>query len=421
MYTTFRAKPKRPDLPELPPEIWLDIFRFATWPPLDLDPGMTLQFLPTEGRERRQLLKQSLVTRRYLVRVCKRWHSMAASFLYESLLIGRGRGLQTVRDVLKASRVPFQQDAPSDENDRPVGWWTKRLDFAMRDVDRLDFDVDVCLTLLSEIVECLPNLAILTFCVTAPQLRDVKLPPSFLQTLVRVSGHSLHTIQWNSLALVPSRCDWVAFIKEAVNIKAVRRPRFFAKETDPREQLSSSSLEILLLPRTPEDPSDFEQANLPSLRHVVLNALLLQDSRWRFFLEEYGPKLEVVQLIINHKRLTAFANSKLTSHCPRLVRLDISFSSWELLMFETQPIAIPPTVQRLGIQSTRKEATAKGYRALFHGIQTMEIMSLKTIQFLDIGNVRDLCQRHPLVLSKGLHMIRTRGLQLLDHEGLAMK
>ncbi|KAH7921160.1 hypothetical protein BV22DRAFT_1122340 [Leucogyrophana mollusca] len=103
--------------PNLPPEIWLHIFQFATYVPDILAPEIYDHF-STIGwlfnRDHHRAIRDSLMTKRYLVRVCKMWYILASPYLY-STLINPARGTH-----------PFS-------GEWPLGSWTERLDIAMRD------------------------------------------------------------------------------------------------------------------------------------------------------------------------------------------------------------------------------------------------------------------------------------------------
>jgi hypothetical protein len=54
-------KPPKIILPSLPPELWMTIFRKATWVPCILDPDSVEEFCSLTSRQRIGLLRASLV------------------------------------------------------------------------------------------------------------------------------------------------------------------------------------------------------------------------------------------------------------------------------------------------------------------------------------------------------------------------
>ncbi|KAF7975018.1 hypothetical protein HWV62_10641 [Athelia sp. TMB] len=143
--------------PPLPVELWLRIIETATSIPGILEPEMyKISDLPNAETIRLQQLelRASLVTKRNLVRLSKAWYAMAAPYLYETIIIGRQRTLISLCITLMHSENKGEN--PS-SGSHPLGWYTKRLDFAARDSG------DMFLNSLAEAIRYLPNLTMFNF------------------------------------------------------------------------------------------------------------------------------------------------------------------------------------------------------------------------------------------------------------------
>lgn len=410
MRTTHRATPHRAlDRQELvlPSEIWIEIFRHATSVPFILDPCDTLEFSLTSRRDKRSLYRQSLITKRHLVRVCKQWNGWAMPFLYESIFLGRGRSLPALRDVLIRA---FQKAGTPDEV-LSLGWWTKRLDLALRDMGRTETEVGC----ISDIIGCLPNLSIINFAITALQFQQhVKrdeLTSSILRSFPSSNLSKLRAVTCEGRAFFPDPDDWHAFLAGAVNIRALRCPNVGTDQRTPR--VSLTSLEALA-----SDDGD-SLGELPSLRHLIADAL----PNTRSLFESLGSNLQVVQLhFFSTQPTVAHLLALLSGCCPKLSRLDISVTTWDFVGCQVGELVLPTTIRVFGLQNTSKQSRSQGYRNLFLGLEHMRYGSaLDYIQLIDRGNVADLCQKHPRALARGLEMLERKGLELRDQENTVIR
>ncbi|KAG5640220.1 hypothetical protein DXG03_000525, partial [Asterophora parasitica] len=375
-------------------------------------PEAALNFSLTTTRELKRLYKESLVTKRYLVRVCKEWSVWASPYLYECIYLGRGRCLRPIRDALMKSH---QQDVSSDEG-YSLGWWTRRLDIAMRDISTSEAERREEINSICDIIHCLPNLSIVTFSVTAPpfhhNFQSEPFPSSILRVLGDPNGPSLQAIIWQCGCFTPDPNDWLALLTKATNIVTLRCPDFPEGAQLPELR----HLEVLY-PRKEPLPT----AVFPSLRHLIAD--VSPSNRWYPLLKIHGEKLQVIQLSFKYHSTIMPVLSMISTSCPSLARLDLSVTNWELVGCQVEgcELVLPPTVQILGLQNTAKQSSDQGYRSLFLGLALMTFTSsLDYVQLIDSGNVKDLCQKHSKALMRGLLMLEAKGLHLRDHECLSL-
>jgi len=159
---------------KLPSEIWIEIFRIATF---FEDFDEVNAFADGQGDQmftgRYHLFRQALVrfpslgfwsnvlqiTRRYIVRVCKLWYYLAAPFLYQRVLLGR---IRVVQPLLAGIERSLARNGDGDAG-RPYPTLIRRLDIKMRD-DGLTLAQDPIdnLNAIAQIVSHLPMLEALT-------------------------------------------------------------------------------------------------------------------------------------------------------------------------------------------------------------------------------------------------------------------
>ncbi|KAF8224175.1 hypothetical protein L208DRAFT_1313086 [Tricholoma matsutake] len=395
---------KRPKiiLPDLPAELWMTIFREATWVSRILDSDSVEEFGSLTSRQRIRPLRASLITKRYLVRVCKQWYSLAIPFLYESIIIGRCRTLNTLRDALQSLCSPENLDAG---NGHPLGWWTKRLDVAMRDNGS---DTESELESLSQIIQSLPNLNILVFRVTTSKYHNVLLPGSFLHHLSRSAGSNLQAIVWYTRALTPDSPQWYAFLAGMPTIRTLSCSQFFDDLLPALPALRTFSL---------HDISSFPNPSLPnpSLRHLTFGVYKC-DVNWKVFLLNHGQQLEVIQVHTIWKCWVSHVVQAISQSCPKLQRLDIAIQTWEEL--NSSQISLPATIHTFGLYCMQPQAPRTGYKQLFSALKDMKFgPAFKVIQLLRPNNVTDLYGRHRQLLLTNMPKLRELGFEIQDHEG----
>lgn len=82
----------------LPPEIWLEVFRWATYASSD---GLyTTRYQPFQTSRNYETLDESLKVKAVVVRVCRQWRALAVDMLFEDLRIRHGE--QTLADALES-------------------------------------------------------------------------------------------------------------------------------------------------------------------------------------------------------------------------------------------------------------------------------------------------------------------------------
>ncbi|KIM87365.1 hypothetical protein PILCRDRAFT_3852 [Piloderma croceum F 1598] len=403
--------------PCLPPELWLRIFDCATWIPGVLEPEIyATSDEPQRVITRRQqrLLKDSLVTKRYLVRVCKQWYIWATPTLYETIIIGRGRTLSSLCSALIDSKRKIDH---SSNDHHHLGWYTKRLDIAMRDQGRQGAASE--LDFLAEAIQCLPNLTIVMFSVRAPRYVEHPLPTSIMQALADTCGPTLRIVDFSESVLHPFRHDWRVLLAATSHLRVLRGPEatpIFSEHPRPLLDLPVLS-ELTALTLTSSNSKEYltEENHFPSLRELEFHYYLPPPwDTWAGPLGVFGHNLTAVRLDFNISADYLQGElDVLSQHCPNLMRLTLSLKLWEQLIDKLSL----PSVSYLALRCWQYQAPSSRYRRLFANLSTMYGPTLQRVCLCDYHNVADLRLRHARVLAQGLEQISHCPFRLEDHEG----
>ncbi|KAG1778375.1 hypothetical protein EV702DRAFT_1096125 [Suillus placidus] len=401
---------RRANIPELPPELWEIIFDHATYVPDIFIPEIyehsgTLGFL--FNRDHHPLIRRSLVTRRYLVRVCKKWWHLATPFLYRSIFIGRGRCLSSLVSALAFSA----RGKGVVLGERPLGSFTERLDIAMRDQSQAHGDTD--LELLAEVIRCLPNLAIVSVDVTPTEYISLAMPDIVMDALVYIAP-KLKIIDWASGRLLPPLHRIHDLVTATRQLRILHCPYFLPGRTTAKAICTLSSCTTLGVPL---NAIFYRMAltQLPALRELSYQfPFLVAEPLFIIpFLETHGSNLSSVHLSWPG---CSDQMNVLATHCPHLRRLTINLDHWE--SFDAESFKLIP-IEFLGLRCRRNQSSTKAYKLVISALARFkdEMPALRTIRFTSLLNVNDLLKNHCKALAHALELFKGSKLRLEDHEG----
>lgn len=404
---------RRVNIPELPPELWEIIFYHATYVPDIFIPeiykhsgGLGYLF----NRDHYPLIRRSLLTRRYLVRVCKTWWHLATPFLYRSIFIGRGRCLSSL-----ASALAFSARGKGVVlGERPLGSFTERLDIAMRDKSQAHGNTD--LELLAEVIRCLPNLAIVSVNVRTNQYGSLAMPDIVMDALAYVAP-SLKIIDWATRRLLPPLDGLHDVVTATQHLRILRCPYSLTGRTTAKAICTLSSCTTLAVPL---DDMFYRMTptQLPALRELSYHCLVLaQQPLFIPFMKSHGSKLTSVHLYwpgyIAH---TNDPIKGLATHCPNLRRLTIILGIWE--SFDAESFK-PISVDFLGLRCRQNQSSTRSYKFVISALERLkdEMPALRTVRFTSSFNVNELLKNHRKALVHALELFKGSKLRLEDHEG----
>ncbi|KAG6835324.1 hypothetical protein H0H93_002677, partial [Arthromyces matolae] len=299
------------------------------------------------------------------------------------------------------------KDALRKTLDSGPGYWTKRLDLEIRDLVTVE-----AVDLIADIIQHLPNLTIV-YLNSSVFHRGFRSASTIIQSLADTSAATLQAVIWPTTYISPDFQFW-AILQRLVNLKVLGRPNF--GQLDGQEVKPKPVFPHL---QTLESPF-FPLGRSPSLRHLITDLNNALD--WQPFLETHGDQLEVLTLNIEfHDSIALF--SYFSTFCPNLVRVNLTVDHWHLFGSRdgAYEIVLPPRVHTLGLHYLANQARAAEYRSLFWGLRRMKISSsLRRVLLMDPRTVKALLQRHHSILLQGVEMLKKRGLELKDRNGVVI-
>lgn len=392
------------NLPPFPPELWLTIFSLATDVPglLSYDGPISSDLpRPLVKEHEHKLLKESLITKRNIILVCRTWHVLATKFLYRSVLVTRPATLSSLF-------VALDRRSSGAARSIHVGWWTRRLDVLIQDdhCEASDY------ALLANIIRRFPNLSIVNL--SMPMLPDNdswlrQLPESVVTALVESCGSSLRVFDCSESILRPCRDDLMKLITAAPNLSVLRCPICSpsARDKSPARldvpvmtKLQSVSLMSVFL----RDylPNNKDANHFPALRKLTYDCIPppFLDHTWKKFVRLSCANVTTVHLDYSLQADGLQKEMDLLSECClSLNDLVVYIRSW----MEINPnLTLPPSVSYLGLHSKLRKAPAFHYKQLFAALRTISGSKLKTVRLLHADAVEDLRENHRALLESEL-------------------
>ena len=354
------------------------------------------------------------VTKRYIVRVCKAWYSLASPFLFEYIFLGKGRVLASLRDGMLRSEHAVE--LLESESPHAIGWRIQRLDVHMR--DRTD-NPGLIMDILADILRRLPNLRVLTFAITGHGYDDPfnYLPYSVLQA-TNACRDTLRFLNWYG-GVRPSSNTWASFLENHPRLEAINAPVTLTQLGNSHIVLDSLK-SIYIHCRTPASHIQdmLWNINLPSIHHAIYDVTWTDQglsSSHDDFLRKVGSKLTSIQIIISRNDVLYFMPlSRIVATCKNLTRVDLVTFGWLIPL----SFSIPESVHTLGIRVNNRQIPKHSLEAFFSSICNVlsRFPSVNTFYFMDQRNVRAL-RAHSQALSSNLAGILILGINVMDHEG----
>lgn len=404
--------------PCLPPELWYEILRVATAVPGVLEPEI---YDPSDRpievcvAKQQKLLRQSLVTKRYVVRVCKQWHELATPLLYEALTVGLSRAMSS----LCATLMDSNRRGDHTSNDyRPLGWHTKRLDIAIRDSRLQSHYASMLFDHITNVIGCLPRLSIAIFYIAHDQGDSTSSPAAMTEALANTCGPSLRCLYFFG-KMRPSGIHLYKVLQAAPRLRVLHGVDNPSELSNPLElpNLNMPELTSLTIPRF----DGLMRNNLPNIREIRFRIVMVpaSTSLRDACIELYGHGLTIVHLEkVYDIVLLRRALNMLIRHCPNLMRLVLVLDSWACLHTDpNEELLLPPTPYLVLRCYRRAQGFAVEYRILFDTLSRMKGPNLKVVCFSDPSTVKDLVFRHARVLAEGLKAIRHCTFILVDDKG----
>lgn len=388
-------------LPHLPTEVWLLIIQLAAEVPYAFLPRVESPFdLPCRPthKEMGVELSRSLITKRYIVLVCKAWNEIATPFLYSAVLLRTNRGVSAAWRTFRDSALGYTRVQ--------LSHYVKRIDVSMRDsrTHHLSLEQSAEREEIADILRWLPNLTIFTM---HTRVRGGD-STCIAEALAGTSTSTLETIEWTAGHMFGHMClsgaSWMRLISSCPNLKSLDGPacRIFSTGLHPAARLSHLSVT--------HDDRGIEEVppNPPIPLHIRYNS-----ANW----DVSHPNtraycLQVISLDVRFRDQTTLY--ELLAQCPKLSQLILRFSTWYSLPCG---LKLDSSITHLGLFVEQKQPRLP-----------LIVEGLGYLVELDIPGVKTfrLMSRHPLLegenlekrkIREALQKIRAAGLMLENWEG----
>jgi hypothetical protein len=290
----------------LPPELWIQIFRWAT-APAEVEPKDVSTFMPFQSVKWNVPLRHQLSTKRTLVLVCRQWRHLGIKFLYEVIVLRHH--VQALEQALR----------------RGYGKWVRvaELVCACHNKHRNHLGRPA-VSQVTEILRLCPNLRTLTRPATVDpcviELHPAHFPLPSLHHVFWWNPHFVHGVPINSLLDVLGNSPNVRYLAVGgdaylpdIHGRLLHLPHLTTLRL---RRLSSSYL------------WQVARWSLPNLAHVVLEVVSLAqslDSLW----DAFGHQLHTIELGCVLRFLVDDRITSILKQCPNLRVLNyyINFTS----------------------------------------------------------------------------------------------
>ncbi|KAG1796956.1 uncharacterized protein HD556DRAFT_1306670 [Suillus plorans] len=408
------------NLPPFPPELWITIFSLATDIPglLSYDGSNPYDLpRPLVKDHELKLLKESLITKRNIILVCKTWNALATNFLYQSVLVTRPATLSSLFVSLGG-----RSSGPA--RSVHVGWWTRRLDVLIQDdhCEASDY------ALLANIIRRFPNLSIVNLSMPMLPYNDSwlrQLPESVVMALAESCGPSLRVFDCSESILRPSREDLMKLIIAAPNLSVLHCP---ICSPSTRDKSPSARLDVPVMTKLQSLslmsvflrdylPDDRDANHFPALRKLTYDCIPppFLDDTWKHFVRLSCANVTAVHLDYSLQADRLQKELDLLSECClSLNDLVIYIRSWT----EINPnLTLPPSVSCLGLYSKLRKAPTFHFMQLFAALRTISGSKLRTVRLLHADAVEDLRENSRDLLQGELADSTRITFRIEDHEG----
>ncbi|KAF5351709.1 hypothetical protein D9756_007652 [Leucocoprinus leucothites] len=424
-------------LPELPLELWLEIFQFATYVHRSTSIGPLDPFSPRRTSNNVMATNTralSIRTKLALVLVCKEWKMMTERFLYEHLVIRSPTRASAVLNALIASRSHLSDDAI----DIGHGRWPSHIEIFTHARGSNDMRF---LRTLFRIFQCCPNVRYLSGSWMHP------LPIEFLEAIARLYGSTLQGLYWDEVNItVPFTSSTPHFLCNFKELRVLDLRHYVGCGVD---QLSSSPVPQPILPSVTDLLVSARQESLqmasflalPQLRNLTL-CITLHDchsfkprvpySDIRHFLKKHGHSLVSVDLPTPAPYLEPEPDSSSSRHtvehvkpdlflepdiCPNLISLVYPITS------EPLSSQIHTNIRRIGLRGVSKaeelypdkQSSTKSHLEGITAKLYPRLQEVRTIGYLVDAETDPLIKD---IFIWWVEKFESNGINLLDGEGV---
>lgn len=433
---TFTPNPsvklRNPTL-QLPPELWFEIFQFATYihreaTIVPLDPFARKRISTNVMATNCPLL--ALSTRISLVSVCHTWRDIALPLLYRYVAIRSPSRANALLHVLRSSCRPSGGNGAASHC---YGHWTRHIEIYThaRGAQSLQY-----LQTLFQVLRFCPNLHVLT------GAWNHDLPIEFLNGISRLFGQSLEHLSWSEPRSHPTELEdntivSARFFGTFRNLRVLDLRNVIGSDPEQYEKDPPSlmpAVQDLIISTHSRSLKMAAVLLLPSLRNVTLRTLVhgsVPSDLVKAFLKAHGASLANVDLPCPTQDLDSDLDYTSSRHRVDHINPDLFLESGacpNLLSFSypvTSPapsISVHNTLRRIGLRAVRADALYpdKGTDTKAHllAITPARFPSLETVCTVGFLVEADMDSLVRDVFIWWVERFERLGIDFLDGEGV---
>ncbi|EPQ56920.1 hypothetical protein GLOTRDRAFT_137399 [Gloeophyllum trabeum ATCC 11539] len=380
-------------LPVLPPELWIEIFEFATYVPGALQSQSYNPFetvVPLPQLEELRSLKIAYRTKRSLVLVCKRWRDLALPILYRVVLADGTKALLYLYRTLTSDLATSLRTH------------VRRLICRVETAEKL-----LASDPLPDVIKAIPSLVIFNLWLTNGTSYSM---PDDVLLAVASQGKSIRVLDWTpSLRDEYDLTGWRQMLSSLPNLRILR---YGFGGMSP----STASAPPIRLPNltystwdtfgrhgrlTPED----DLTGLRALEFISTSALVPPH------LGRNITSLSMPVVPQNANEVIA----RVLSALPNVTHLVLWSLVWAII---PHALSLPKKVQKLGLcWWSGQRDNNEDYAGLFENIFSIHAPDLETVRFVGWDEWGALSRRSPQVLSRFRELAPSRTFRVEDREG----
>ncbi|KAF9020806.1 hypothetical protein BDZ89DRAFT_1043195 [Hymenopellis radicata] len=411
---------------QLPPEIWQDIFHFATAiPQYSYGPEVLLSPM---SKDSIRMYRVHLKTRSRLVLVCKAWRSATLGIQYESIFLADLRAILMLCRTLEASH---RQDM------HPLGSYTRAL--VIRVPHALHYQEQIQ---ISSIIRCLPNLRYFGFSMGKEHgYNDRKfiVDKSIIISLCE-SCPDLEVIEAKANRGVSfSANTWPYIFQSLRKLRSFTTPHVSQLDIhdEPSQDTSYEDaaplLSYLHVRGAPTNFFKYLPPSMPSLRVLVYD---IYTGNRPLYIQQMYPVSEIRSMLpvleAHGRQLTTIilravyywgphvsaAFRGIEEHCPHLetlIVLPVCLST----KAPPEPLILPSSVTRLCLRtcSNHQPTSNREFKALFAALAEMRVGKLTAVRLTDERSVLALQTTHQKALRYAHSVFVARGWRFEGPDG----
>lgn len=416
---TFVSTSRASNVSRIPPELWLLIFREATYITPD-ETEQELSFLKREQSVACQLeaYRENIRLKFDLTRVCRKWHALMQEFMYEFVWISRGVQAKAL------ARTLLLEDCRGS----PIssGWYIRRLHIETSTLDPCaPIDIRCILDFASQLVVYTDRHSVKQ---NAFAPHDPRCTTETIFSLVAQSSKDLRRLSWKNSDETPLHIQMSALFNRPSAIEYLEITSGSPDHAAYRAPASFPAIEFPALRSLKVEVDDFTFSIFAAWKMPKLQNLSVVSCEFNYrgvgfssFFQTHGSSLSQLELghssslVESHDLNLPFSELQLSKWCPNLREFICSADAewhWQTPDWIPPHVLLPthPTVEFIGIRGINKRLAENEDTFML----LEQLHSLQRDAFPNLRFIRDLSpESHALRIHRPSVRIATFWTRLL--------